>query len=234
MLPEWLEINNWSGFLSPPHGIMVSRLWFPQILVILKYPIHFYNLFPSSFHCLDFAGIWVWLREFGLWAAHQRTSTSQVLEAGAVSLLGNVQDGPLLPGTPAGTGVRWVRFISHRSAMGCFQPSQGWGSGKSIAQWDKPSLAASCPSMDKGTRASHAKTRKSLSLGASSGCGQNFPAGWFAWWRCTDKRKAFQKLVRMLRNVFCSQYSIKANLMEKRKISSSLCKEHKYPFQTIL
>lgn len=102
MLPEWLEINNWSGFLSSPYGILVSRLWFPQLPVIQKYLIHFCDFFPPSFHCLDFAGIWVWLRQFGLWAAHQGMSTGQVLEVGVVALLGNVQDGPLLPGAPAG------------------------------------------------------------------------------------------------------------------------------------
>lgn len=174
MLPEWLEINNWSGFLPPPHGIMASRLSFPQLLVIQKYLIHFYNIFFSLFHCLDFAGIWVWLPQFGLWAAHQGMSTSQVLEVGVVAGLGKVQDGPLIPGTPAGllrvwqdllhTRVMWTRLIWHGLATRCCQPFQDWSSGKSLAHWDKPFLAVFCPSMEKGTRAILTQTWANPSL----------------------------------------------------------------------
>lgn len=222
---------------------MASRLWFLQLLVIQKCLIHFCSFFFSLFHCLDFTGIWDWLWQFGLWAAHQGMSLSQVLEVGVVAVLGNVQDGPLLPGTAAGllrvwqgpsAHIRCTRLICQGLATGCCQPSQDWSSGKSFAQWDKPFLAGFCPSLEKGTSASHAEMSKSVSLGAYLGCGQNFSAGWLAWWRCTDKRKTFQKVVRIFRSIFCSQYSVKANLMEKRKISSFLCKEHKYLFQTIL
>lgn len=92
---------------------------------------------------------------------------------------GRAQSGPLLPGTPAGLlrvgqdllcvcQVDWVNLsgISH-----------GLLPGKCVTwcgQWDKSFLTVSCPSLEKGTSASHAEMCKSLSLGTYVGFEQNF------------------------------------------------------------
>jgi len=47
------------------------------------------------------------------------------------------------------------------------------------------------------------------------------------------KDNPISKMMRIFKIIFCSQYSVKANLM-KRKISPFLGEEHKYLFQTIL